>query len=170
VSAYILKRLKLDAIWWLVTQQNPFKSPHAHGIHYRLEACHLLCFGTPYIIPVALDSILGTSRTYDTVAYLKHRLPYVQFVWIMGTDVLAEAHLWHRWDDLSSLIPLAIKTRSGSLLNIMSCPALQKLGACRVAEQDAPSLLSYGPPAWTLLHGPTSSQTSTALRRNAIKS
>lgn len=167
VSAYAVKRLKLHAIWWLITKQNPFKSPHDYGVYARLEACHRLCDALPYIRPVVLDTLLGSSRTFDTVTYLKHRLPYVQFVWIMGTDVLARAHEWHRWDELAALIPLAIKMRPGSVLNVMSSPALQKLAPYRVGEQYAPSLLECRAPAWTLLHGPASSQSSTVLRRNA---
>jgi nicotinate-nucleotide adenylyltransferase len=165
ISEYIFRRLKLDAVWWLVTEQNPFKPFYEQTVEQRLEACFALCREHPFIAPIALDGVLGSSRTYDIVTFLKQQALGVHFVWMMGTDLLAEAHTWYRWEELTHQIPLIIKTRPGSVRNVLSTPALQKLASFRVAEEDAPALFSRNLPAWVLLHGPVSSVSSTRIRK-----
>lgn len=73
ISLQALKRLRLDAVWWLVSPQNPLKpragmAPLARRLaHARQMAAH------PRIHVTALETRLGTAYTIDQVAALAAR-------------------------------------------------------------------------------------------------
>ena len=94
VSLTALKRLKLDAVWWLVTPGNPLKNNEAlPPLERRITACRKLA-GHPRILVTGVERELGTHYTANTIAALKRRAPGVRFVWLMGADNLAQFHRW----------------------------------------------------------------------------
>jgi nicotinate-nucleotide adenylyltransferase len=119
---------------------------------------------SPFIEVTAVETRLGTRFTFDTVAALRSRYPFVRFVFLMGADNLAEFHRWHRWRELAGLIPFAVIDRAGWSFRALAAPAAAALAEDRLPESEALRLLSAPLPAWVFLHGVKSSQSSTALR------
>ncbi len=118
----------------------------------------------PRIVVTNLEAFIGTRYTYDTIAYLKRRMPACHLVWLMGADNFIHFHRWKRWRDIADLVPLAIIDRPGSTLKAAHSQAAVALEGCRLEESDA-ALLPYAePPAFVFLHGPRSPLSSTALR------
>ena len=46
------------------------------------------------IVPTAIERVLGTRYTVDTLRALKRRYPKHRFIWVMGADNLAQFHRW----------------------------------------------------------------------------
>ena len=164
VCEQALRKLELDHVWWLVTPGNPLKNnSNLASLADRLAACEAIT-PDPRMKITACEATLATRYTADTIVHIIRRNPLVQFVWIMGADNLGQFHLWERWRDIANTIPIAVVDRPGSTLAFHSAKAAQAFRHARLDENDASMLASCRPPAWTFLHGPRNSLSSTAIR------
>ena len=164
-SLAALQRLGLDAVWWLVTPGNPLKDNAGLPSQALRMAAAQKVAAHPRIKITGFEADIGTRYSYDTIAWLKRRCPDVHFVWIMGADNLAGFHNWQRWRDIIKLVPVAVIDRPGSTLRAVHGRAAAMMERRRLAEGDARLLATSTPPAFMFLHGPRSTQSSTALRR-----
>jgi nicotinate-nucleotide adenylyltransferase len=121
----------------------------------------------PRIAVSGVEARLGTRYTADLVRALREKAPGTRFVWIMGSDNLAQFARWERWREIADLVPIAVIGRPRSLTAVLSAPAAQALASCRIDEADALRLADHCPPAWVLLSGPRTPASSTALRAPA---
>ena len=168
VSLTALRRLGLDAVWWLVTPGNPLKENSGlPSLAERLDAARRIA-RHPRIHPTDVEAALGVRFTADTLGELVRRAPAVRFVWIMGADNLAALHRWDQWGRIAQLVPIAVIDRPGSTHRAIRARAAQALGPFRIDESDARMLTSLRPPAWVFLHGPRSKLSSTLLRSGAV--
>lgn len=169
VAETALKRLHLDAVWWLVTPGNPLKS---HGdlapLADRVADSRRLA-GSHRIRVTDLEAGLGSSYSAATVAHLRLRRPDLRFVWIIGADNLAQLHRWRAWRRLAAALPIAVVDRPGWRLKALASPAARALAPARVPEARAGALASHRPPAWTLLTARHVGLSSTALRRRMAR-
>ena len=159
-----LKRLELDQIWWVVTPGNPLKdTSKLASLETRIQKCHEI-ISHPRIKVTAFEAKHKVRYTADTVTLVKRLRPRNDFIWLMGADNLADFHHWQDWQQIADMMPIAVIDRPGSTLSYHSALASIALSKYRIDEGDA-SLLAYmRPPAWTFLHGPRSSLSSTQLR------
>lgn len=164
VAEIALRRLGLDQLWWIVTPGNPLKS---HGnlapLAERLKQCEALA-ADPRIKVTAFEKSLGTSYTARTLDFVKARNPRARFIWIMGADNLASFHRWQQWQRIAMTFPIAVIDRPGSTLAYLSSKMARTFDYARVDEEDAGVLWKKKAPAWTFIHGPRSTLSSTALR------
>jgi nicotinate-nucleotide adenylyltransferase len=166
-SLTALKRLGLDAVWWLVTPGNPLKDNRAlPPLGERLATARRMA-NHPAIRVTGVETALRTRFTADTLAALKRRCPGARFVWIMGSDNLASFHRWQNWRGIARMMPIAVIDRPGSTLTSTRSRAAMALARFRLDETDGVLLPTQTPPAWVFLHGPRSTLSSTALRRKA---
>ena len=165
-----LKRLKLDRVWWLVTPGNPLKDTgNLAPLGERIVAARALV-RHPRVDITGLEAQIGTSYTYETIAYLRRHCPGVHFVWIMGADNLRSFHRWQKWRGIANMVPIAVIDRLGPSLYASASAAGQALARARLPESAARSLPGRRPPAWIFLHGLKSPLSSTALRAARPKS
>ncbi len=167
VTLTALRRLGLSRVWWIVTPGNPLKDTKALPPQAARMAASRRLMPEPMIDITGFESEIGTRYTLDTLRYLKRRCRNVRFIWIMGADNLAQFHLWQGWREIARLMPIAIIDRPGATLRAMASPAAKVLASRRHSESTAHRLPRLTPPAWIFLHGPRSSQSSTALRGDA---
>jgi nicotinate-nucleotide adenylyltransferase len=166
ISLYALKRLKLDRVWWLVTPGNPLKgSGGLRELNQRANAAREMA-DDPRIDVSCLEAVIGTRYTVDTIAYLRRRCSGARFVWIMGSDNLAQFHRWKDWRLIAADIPIAVIDRPPQSLRALAAPAAQALARYRLPEQEAASLAQHRAPAWVFLSGMKSRLSSTGLRRS----
>lgn len=164
ISLYALKMLGLDAVWWLVSPQNPLKSTEGMAsLENRLigaaKAAH-----HPHLLVTDIERRLNTRYTVDTLTELKKRFPTTRFIWLMGTDNLLQFHKWHDWQRIFNLVPVAVLDRPPRGNNIKSCPALERFRASLVPQEQAQLLKIRKPPVWTILHIPLNDQSATDIR------
>lgn len=169
ISLLALKRLNLDAVWWLVSPGNPLKDAAAYApFDERLKVARKVA-DHPSIIISNFEERKGLQYTVDTLETLKALWPQIDFVWLMGADSLASFHRWRDWRRIASLVPFAVFNRPGHEAAWKAAPAAEALAAFRIDEGSADKLAGAEPPAWVFLSGPANPQSSTALRaaRNA---
>ena len=85
ISLAAMKGLHLDAIWWLVSPQNPIKSDTPLPLDERMKLCENLV-DHPKILITDIEKEIGTTITYYTIKTLKKYYADTQFVWISGMD------------------------------------------------------------------------------------
>ena len=164
LSLLAWKRLGLDRVWWLVSPGNPLKeNASLPAVERRIAQAREIA-ASPYIDVSAPEVAYRTRYTFDTLRRLIAEHPGVRFVWLMGADNLAQFHLWKRWQEISSLMPIAVIERPGDEDAPLSSKAAHALSRYRMDESDAPLLLSMYAPAWVYLHGLKSPLSSTSLR------
>ena len=162
-----MKRLGLDRVWWLVTPGNPLKDTRRLApLKDRVLAARKLAHH-PRIHISGVEVEIGTRYTYDTIDYLRTHCPGVCFVWIMGADNLRGFHRWQRWREIVMTFPIAVIDRPGATLSFLSSVVAKTFDYARVDEGDAPRLARMKAPAWTFIHGPRSSLSSSAIRKLA---
>jgi nicotinate-nucleotide adenylyltransferase len=163
VSLMALNRLKLDAVWWLVTPGNPLKRHAPDGLGRRVAAARAMA-SDPRIHVTAIEATLNSRFTADTLAILSDRLPGVDLVWIMGADNLRQFHRWRNWRRIAERMPIAVYDRPGSTFRGTAAPTAMALRRFRLRERDAARLAGSATPAWIFLHGPRVALSSTELR------
>lgn len=168
VSEIALKRLQLDQIWWIVTPGNPLKdSNQLAPLSKRIKWCEKMA-NHPAIRVTAFELFHPSRFTADTLEFIKARRTNANFVWVMGADNFASFHKWQRWREIALMMPLAIIDRPGSTLSSRSSMAALTLSCFRLDESDAVLLPTMPAPAWTFIHGPRSSLSSTKIRNGHI--
>ncbi len=158
-----LRRLRLDAVWWLASPGNPLKSRRPAELESRLAAA-AACADNPRIAVTGIEAALGTRYTADLLARLAPQLESLVPVWIMGADNLVGFHRWRDWRRIAATLPMAIVDRPGFTLAALATPAARALSRFRIAETAAATLPLRAPPAWVFLHGPRLGISSTLLR------
>ncbi|MEI2299163.1 nicotinate-nucleotide adenylyltransferase [Ensifer sp. MJa1] len=164
VADTAIQRLGLDQLWWMVTPGNPLKdhnnlAPLADRIAMSEEIAR-----NPRIKVTAFEQALGQSYTARTLERVQARNRGIRFVWIMGADNLRGFHRWQNWQKIARTFPIAVIDRPGSTLAYLSSRMAKTFDYARIDEDDARRLAFHPAPAWTFIHGPRSSMSSTALR------
>lgn len=159
ISLVAMAQLRLDEVWWLVSPLNPLKSAAGMAPLPARVARAAAVARHPRIRVSALEAALGTRYAVDTVAALRRRHPRHQFIWIGGSDILAELHRWRRWRALLAAVPLAVVPRPGVAL--AGAPALKWAGW----SPTPPSRWTAAPrPAIIRLHSRLRPESATAIR------
>lgn len=164
VAEIALRRLALDQLWWIVTPGNPLKSARELApLSERIRLSEDVA-GDPRIKVTAFEAARNVRYTADTLALVKARNPGVDFVWIMGADNLRDFHRWQNWRGIVLTFPIAVIDRPGATLSFLSSVVAKTFDYARVDEVAAPRLARMRAPAWTFVHGPRSSLSSSAIR------
>ncbi len=167
VAEIALRRLRLDQLWWVVSPGNPLKDHSGLApLAERLAGSETIK-PDPRVKVTAFEASHNVRYTADMVDLVHARNPGVDFVWIMGADNLRDFHRWQRWRDIARTVPIAVVDRPGATLSFLSAKMAKAFDYARVDETDAPLLARFRAPAWTFIHGPRSSLSSTALRSAA---
>lgn len=171
-SLTALRKLGLDLVWWLVTPGNPLKDNRALPSQDQRIAAARDVARHPRIVVTGIEARLGTRFTAETLAALKLRCPGVRFVWLMGSDNLAQFHRWQNWRGIAQMMPIGVIDRPGTTHKAMHARAAQALAHWRLDESDGLLLPTEPAPAWMFLHGRRSDLSSTAMRKalKALKS
>lgn len=167
VSREALKRLRLDALWWLVSPGNPLKdatdiAPLAERIvQARKMADH------PRLFVTDVEAAFDSRFTVDTLKKLKRIHPRTNFVWLMGADNLADFHHWRDWRKIMTMLPVAVLARPGYSKRALASPAARVFRKARVKGQGLQGLVMKKPPCWAYVQIPQFDASATALRAAA---
>jgi ribosome silencing factor RsfS/YbeB/iojap/nicotinate (nicotinamide) nucleotide adenylyltransferase len=130
----------------------------------RLDAARRLAAGHPRIRISDFEDRLGTFYTVDTVRQLRRRFPRRRFVWIMGSDNLAQLPRWARWPEIFAEVPIAVFARPSNSSNVLAGTAAKRFARRRVPVVGARSLAEMMPPAWAFFHTRLDPRSATAIR------
>ena len=162
-----MEALGLEETWWLVSPGNPLKPKAGMApLSVRLNSARMQAKGTR-IIPTAIEAELHTRFTVDTLRALQNRYKARRFVWLMGSDNLAQFHRWKEWRTIARTMPIAVIARPGYTRDAMTSPAMAWL---RRYQVPLPMFRSKGQsrlrraPALVLLQFDPDHRSATAIR------
>jgi len=165
ITRRALREMALDRVWWLVTPGNPLKPKGPAELARRLAACRAT-IRHPRVTVTDVEARLNVRYTADTLERLAALYPAVRFVWLMGADNMAGFHRWDRWRSIMATVPVGVLARPGEQLPAGLSPAARAFADARLPARCAGALASLPAPRWTLLPGPMSPASSTAIRRS----
>lgn len=157
-----LRELQLDQVWWLVSPQNPLKSAQPRATE---RAKTITALGLPYAMRVShMESSLRTRYTVDLLQKLRARHPATRFVYMIGSDNLAQMPRWKDWQTLFDLVPIAVIARPGAPIKARLGHVAQQMAGSRLPESQAHHLKDSTAPCWTYLTLPLNPVSSSAIR------
>ena len=169
ITDLALKQLRLNAVWWLVSTQNPLKSPIGlEALDKRINDACLLA-NHPKVTVKPIEFQLNTRYTVDTIRLLKRRFPQTRFVWIMGADNLIQFPEWKNWQQIAAMIGIAVFDRPGYSLKALSGKMAQRYSRFRISERRRASVGKLKPPAWVFLHALLNPISSSNIRAKKVK-
>lgn len=169
ISQFTLDALGLDEVWWMVSPGNPLKPKEGMA---PLSARYRSALGqskNARIVPTVIEQELGTLYTANTLRSIQNRYPKKQFIWLMGSDNLAQFHLWRDWRSIARRMPIAVIARPSYNAAAMTSPAMAWLRRYRVSVPSFKMFLKPGKwsaPALVYLQFDPDTRSATALRRN----
>jgi len=165
ISLFARRALGLDEVWWLVSPGNPLKPKAGMApLVARLASALEQARGVP-IVPSQIERELGTRYTVDTLHALKRRYPGHSFVWLMGSDNLAQFHQWKDWRRLARAMPIAVIARPGYDASARASPAGAWLGRYRRSAASLKHRAGWSAPALIQLRFDPDPRSATAIRR-----
>jgi len=168
ITLFTIDALELDAVWWLVSPGNPLKARAGMAsLSVRLKSAQIQSRRAP-IVPTAIEQALGTRYTVDTLRALRRRYPKRRFLWLMGSDNLAQFHRWKGWREIARTMPIAVIARPGYNAGALASPAMAWLRRYRVSVAGFRKMgrNSFGSaPALVFLRFDPDHRSATAIRR-----
>jgi len=168
ISLIALKRLELDAVWWLVSPQNPLKSAADMAALGTRMAHARSAADDPRIHVTDLEAHFGSRYTVDTLDNLLTLLPATRFVWLMGADNLAQLPQWKDWKKIIQIVTFAIFDRPGYSSALEESEAAVYLRDSKIPAVQPAKLCSFNPPAWTIIRETENPLSSTEIRRKKL--
>ncbi|MEL7189197.1 MAG: nicotinate-nucleotide adenylyltransferase [Pseudomonadota bacterium] len=165
ITRFAMKALALEEAWWLVSPGNPLKPKAGMApLSARVKSAQAQAKRLP-IVPTAIELQLQTRYTVETLRKLKNRYPNRQFVWLMGSDNLAQFHLWKDWRTIARLMPIAVIARPGYDAKAMTSPAMAWLRRYRVSVASFRQKRQWSAPALVFMRFDPDQRSATAIRR-----
>lgn len=117
LANFMATNTDLDAVWLVVSPQNPFKQ--SNTLLHEFDRLHMVS------LAVADNQNLGVSNiefsmpkpsyTIDTLTYLQEKYPSYEFVLIMGEDNLPLFPKWKNYERILEYHRVYVYPRSGSI-------------------------------------------------------
>jgi nicotinate-nucleotide adenylyltransferase len=165
ISLLALEALGLDEVWWLVSPGNPLKDSGGMApLPARLASAAKIARRAPIRVS-AIERELGTRYTIDTLRALARRYRTHEFVWLMGSDNLAQFHLWRDWRGIARAMPIAVVARPGYDNRALASPAMAWLRRHRVSAASFKIRGRWSAPALVILRFDPDPRSATAIRR-----
>jgi nicotinate-nucleotide adenylyltransferase len=165
ISLAAIEALGLDEVWWLVSPGNPLKPAAGMApLAARVRSARIQARRAPIRV-TAIERELGTRYTIDTLRALERRYPRRRFVWLMGSDNLAQLHLWKDWRNIAREMPIAVIARPGYDRKALASPAMAWLRRYRLPVSSLKNRKEWSAPALIELRFDPDPRSATALRQ-----
>jgi len=167
ISLQAREALDLDEIWWLVSPGNPLKPKAGMApLAARVASARKAAKKAPIRV-TAIERDLRTRYTLDTLRKLRRRYPRVRFVWLMGSDNLAQFHQWKGWRDIARTCAIAVIARPGYIADAFGSPAMAWLRRFVRPASQRKSWTKWRLPALVHLRFRPDPRSATLLRQKA---
>ena len=175
ISLFARDALDLAEVWWLVSPGNPLKPVAGMAPLAKRFASACNQAGRAPIRVSAIEREFGTRYTVDMLRKLVRRWPKHRFIWLMGSDNLAQFYRWKDWRGIARLMPIAVIARPGYDGAALASPAMAWLrrfrrSAARIGDAsiDGESRMNgagWSTPALIYLRFDPDQRSATAIRR-----
>ncbi|MXO60542.1 nicotinate-nucleotide adenylyltransferase [Altererythrobacter salegens] len=166
ISLLAMEALGLDEVWWLVSPGNPLKSNKGMApLPARVRSARAQARRAPIRV-TAIERELGTRFTIDTLRALTRRFPKRRFVWLMGSDNLAQFDRWKDWRAIARTMPIAVIARPGYDGKALASPAMAWLRRYRLPASGLKNRKEWSAPALIVLRFDPDPRSATQLRQS----
>jgi len=102
IVEFFINNKILNEVIFVVTPENPFKSRvKSHNFKKRYEAVEIATMDNPKIIISDIESKLPSPNfTCDTLKFLRTEKPEIEYVFLMGSDLLEDFDKWKNYKDI----------------------------------------------------------------------
>ncbi len=167
IADMAVQHLNLDALWWLVSPQNPLK-PDAEMAAFSTRFSSALteagsCKHAKKMRVSNLEIGFNVTQTATTLHYIKKHAAKARFIWLMGADNLASFHTWHRPRQIAKTMAIAVIDRPAA-----TAKALASAGGRIAGRRVKPRRLAarkFPKGQWCFIQGRLNKQSSSALRQ-----
>ena len=135
IAKYVLQNSQLNKLWFVVSPQNPFKSPQSLlNENHRLHLVNSAIEGETDLKACNIEFKLPKpSYTINSLTYLAEQYPDYKFTLIVGSDSFQNINKWKNYETLVSQYPIIIYKRPGfevtqdfgANLTILEAPLLE---------------------------------------------
>ncbi len=125
LARQILRKTRLDQIWFMVSPQNPFKKGDAElwDDDFRLKLVRKALETEEELVASDYEFRLPRpSYTWDTLQSLSKDFPEHEFTLIIGADNWLAFDRWHRAEDILRNYRIVVYPREGSPIDKDSLP------------------------------------------------
>lgn len=165
ITLFTIAALALDEAWWLVSPGNPLKSAKGMApLPARMRSARKQARRAPIRV-TAIERQLGSPYTVDTMRALLRRWPRRRFLWVMGSDNLAQFHRWKDWRNVARQMPIAVIARPGYHRQVVASPAMAWLRKYRISAASFRNRGEWSGPALIELSFDPDPRSATAIRR-----
>lgn len=164
VSLFALKALGLEEVWWLVSPGNPLKPEHGMAPLAKRFASAVAQARRAPIRVTAVEREFGTRYTAESLRRLTRRWPKRRFIWLMGSDNLAQFHRWKDWRAIARLMPIAVIARPGYDAGAFASPAMAWLRRYRIPAASLRNRAGWSAPALVILRFDPDKRSATVIR------
>jgi nicotinate-nucleotide adenylyltransferase len=113
LAVYALATLPVDEVLVVPVFEHAFNKRLA-PFEDRVRMCELAFAFVPKLRVSRIEQGLPTpNRTLHTLQLLQSQEPDAELRLLVGSDVLADAHKWHAFDEVERLAPLLVVARPG---------------------------------------------------------
>ncbi len=168
ISLCALSKLGLDAVWWLVSPQNPLKSVQdMASLDERMVGAEKMATD-PRIHVSDLEKQLATSYTVDFLNKITKLAPDTCFIWLMGADNLAQFSKWKDWKEIGKIVAFAIFDRPSYSSAVETSEAAAFFKDNQIPEDNAYKLGTEKLPAWTFIREVQNEISSSHIRQKKL--
>jgi len=127
ISKIALKKLRLDAVIWIITKQNPLKQKAYLSKKIRLSLSKDMTKSKKRIFVEYLDDKIKSENTFDLLTFLKKKNKKIKLFFLIGADNLIKFHKWSRWKKITELAKIIVFARPNYSIKAINAIASKKL-------------------------------------------
>lgn len=115
IANYIAQNCDFDAIWMLVSPQNPLKDGKKGASDYdRIRMVEMVSRRIDRVITSAFEfTLTAPFYTYNTLRALSQKFPEHEFTLIIGADNWANFHRWEKHEQIVEQYRIMVYPRRG---------------------------------------------------------
>ena len=129
ISKEGLKKLKLDKLFWIVTEKNPFKQKPNLSTKIRIKLSKEIIKKERKISIIYLDNKIKSKNTFDLLNFIKKKNEKIKLFFLIGADNFIKFHKWKNWQKIPKLAKIVVFSRqnySNKALNSIASKRLEK--------------------------------------------
>ena len=127
ISKIALKKLRLDAVIWVITKQNPLKQKPYLSTKTRMSLSKSMTKSQKKIFVQYLDNKIKSRNTFDLLNFLKKKNKKIKLFFLIGADNLIKFHKWNKWEKIPELAKIIVFARPNYSIRALNSIASKKL-------------------------------------------
>jgi len=121
------KKLRLDAVIWVITKQNPLKKKPYLSTKTRMSLSKGMIKSQKKIFVEYLDDKIKSRNTFDLLNFLKKKNKKIKLFFLIGADNLIKFHKWNKWEKIPELAKIIVFARPNYSIRALNSIASKKL-------------------------------------------